>query len=133
MVIVFDTSKDGMQTIMKDYREIGLRFVWEKGEEGVNSGKTWLHVNKILMEQERSISRASIIFFLNEMVEDGVLGYRERSGKGGFHRVYYPLLDEGGFKRHVSEKVISKLLETWPDEAGEIISAFQVLRRREEA
>ena len=133
MDIVFDTSKDGFLTVMKGYHEICLRFVWEKGEEGVTSGEAWVHVNKVLVEREKSISRASIIMFLNRMVDLGVLGFREESGKGGYHRVYYPELDERGYKCFVAEKIISKLLEMWPEEVGEILSAFQVLKLRGQA
>jgi len=32
-----------------------------------------------------SKSRASLIFFLNDMVEEGVLEYEEKTGKGGYH------------------------------------------------
>ena len=130
MGIVFDTSKDGLMTVMRDYQEICLRLVWERGEEGVTSGTAWVYVNKVLGKEERSISRASIINFLNDMVEKGVLTYREKSGKGGYHRVYFPAFDEGGLRRHLAETVISKLLSMWPEEVGEILSAFQVLKLR---
>ena len=115
MGIVFDTSKDGFQTVMKDYQEMALRFSWEKREEGVTSGVVWIHVNKVLREKERSISRASIIFFLNAMCEEGVLDYREETGKGGYHKIYFPKMDEEEFKRHVVKTVMSKLSEIWPD------------------
>ena len=116
MGFVFDTSEHGLGTIMKGYQEICMRFLWETGEEGVNSRKAWLHINKVLMEEERTISRAAVINFLNAMVEKDFLRYTRRSGKGGYHRVYYPVYDEAEFKEHLARQIIEKLLEEFPDE-----------------
>ncbi len=118
---VFDTSNDGLRTVMKEYEEIAMRILWETDEENMKSKVVWLQVNKILMEEDKSISRASIINFLNYMVDAGVLEYEERSGKGGYHRVYSPIFDEEGFKRHIAETMISKLLEIWPEEARAVL------------
>ena len=118
---VFDTSNDGLRTVMKEYEEIAIRILWETDEENMKSQVVWLQVNKILMEEDKSISRASIINFLNDMVDAGVLEYEDRSGKGGYHRVYSPAFDEKGFKRHMVETVISKLLEIWPEEARAVL------------
>ena len=71
----FDPSKHGLRKTLKEYEEVGLRHVWSMGEEGVGSGKTWVAVNEAL-GPDKSISRASVIFFLNRMVDQGVLSYR---------------------------------------------------------
>ena len=83
MEFIFDTSKKGLETVMKDYQAICLRYVWEKGEKGAPTSEAWLHVNKILIPKEKTISRASIINFLKKMGEKGILKYWERPGKGG--------------------------------------------------
>ena len=119
MWIVFDTSKQGLETVMRDYNVMVMRFLWERGEEGAISREAWLHANKLLMEKGKSISRASIINFMNDMVDAGIFKYTEKSGKGGYHRVYTPAFDEEGFKRHVAKTVISKLSDTWPDATRE--------------
>ncbi len=118
---VFDTSKDDLGTVLKDYQEKALGVLWKRGEEGAISREVWAQVNKILIEKEESISRASIINFLNDMVDAKVLNYEERTGKGGYHRIYYSAFDEDGFKRHIIDKVISKLLKIWPEEARAIL------------
>ena len=46
------------------------------------SREVWSHVNKNL--NPKTISRASIINFLNAIVDEGVLDYNEKSGKGGY-------------------------------------------------
>ena len=71
----FDPSKHGLKKTLKEYEEVGLRYVWSVGDEGVGSGKTWKAVN-ITLGPKKSISRASVIFFLNRMVDQGVLDYR---------------------------------------------------------
>ncbi len=96
----FDPSRHGLRKNLKEYEEIGLRYVWSIGENGVGSGKTWREVSKVL-GSEKSISRASVIFFLNRMVDQGVLDYRSATGKGGHHRIYYPVMDERGYKKHL--------------------------------
>jgi len=72
-----------------------LRFVWERNDEGAISREVWSSVNERLVG--KTISRASIINFLNAMVDEGVLDYDERTGKGGYHRVYRPKLNETSF------------------------------------
>ncbi len=57
----FDHSKHGLRKTLKEYEEIGLRYVWARGEEGEGSGKTWKAVTEAL-GPDKSISRASVIF-----------------------------------------------------------------------
>ncbi len=118
MGFVFDTSEHGLRTIMKGYQESCMRVLWEMGEEGVTSRTAWLHINKVLMEEERTISRASVINFLQAMHEKDLLRYTRKSGKGGYHRVYYPVYDEAEFKEYLVRQIIEKLLEAFPDETN---------------
>jgi predicted transcriptional regulator len=108
----FDPSKDGLSKTLKEYEEIALRYVWSLGKEGAGSGAVWGHVNERL--GEKSISRASIIFFLNRMVDQEVLEYREETGKGGHHRIYFPGLDEEGYKKYVVKRLVESTLRDWP-------------------
>ena len=77
----FDPSQPGLRKTLKEYEELALRYIWEADEAGANSGETWRNVNKRLKEGQ-TISRTSIIFHLNRMVDQGVLAYREATGKG---------------------------------------------------
>lgn len=67
------------------------------------------------MGRPDSKSRASYIFFLNAMVEEGVLEYEEESGKGGYHKVYYPKMNRDQFAQHVVETIVNKLNEVFPE------------------
>ncbi len=119
----FDPSKHGLRKTLKEYEEVGLRYVWSMGEAGVGSGKTWLAVNEAL-GPDKGISRASVIFFLNRMVDQGVLDYRSATGKGGHHRVYFPVLDERGYKKFLLKTVVESLMKDFPDETIEALKVF---------
>ncbi len=116
----FDHEKEGLGKTLKKYEEVGLRYVWSMGEKGVGSGKTWTNTNERL-EHGKTVSRASVIFFLNRMVDQGVLNYRTATGKGGHHRVYYPVLDEKAYKKHILKTIVESLLRDFPDETREAL------------
>ena len=120
---MFDPKANGLSKVLRDYQEEALRFVWGS-EQGVNSRLVWLHVNEAF-GGEKTISRASIINFLNCMVDEGVLDYEERSGKGGYHRVYLPKLDESGFKKAMAQSVISSLMRDFPEETNEVLKNYK--------
>jgi len=123
MVLKFDPSESGLRKTLKEYQELALRFVWEVGEEGANSGAVWRTVNERLGER-KSISRASVIFFLNDMVDDGVLGFRDATGKGGHHRVYVAKLDEEGFRKYLLRTVIDSMKRDFPEETREVLREY---------
>jgi predicted transcriptional regulator len=119
MNLIFDPKGDGLSKVLRDYQIEAMKFVWENNT-GVNSRDVWHNVNKTF-KGEKTISRASIINFLNNMVEEGALDYKEKSGKGGYHRVYFPKLDESGFKKAMAKSVISSLMRDFPDETNEVL------------
>jgi len=58
------------------------------------------------------MSRASIIFFLDDMVEAGLIGYTDKTGKGGHHRVYQPKIgieNEKAFKAEMAQRILAKV------------------------
>ncbi len=122
----FDTFETGLRTVWKEYQVVVMKYLWEleEGEEA-GSGKAWLHTNLVLSDRGKSISRASIIFFLNAMVDEGVLTYVERTGKGGHHRIYSPAFDESGFKEFLAEKIISHLIQEFPDETKKTLDKMR--------
>ena len=123
MDLVFDPKAEGLSKVLRDYQEEALKFVWENSN-GVISREVWFHVNEAF-EGKKTISRASIINFLNAMVDEGFLDYVERSGKGGYHRVYTPKLDESGFKKAIAESVISSLMRDFSEETKEVLNNYK--------
>ena len=122
MTLLFNPDSDGLGKVFRDYQEEALRLVWNRGSEGVISREVWSQVNQNL--NGKTISRASIINFLNSLVDEGVLDFDERTGKGGYHRVYRPKLDENEFKKFLAEMVISSLMKDFPKETKEVVKSF---------
>jgi len=122
MTLIFNPDNDGLSKIFKDYQEEAVKFIWEVGDRGAISREVWAKVNERLVG--KTISRASIINFLNAMVDEGVFDYNERTGKGGYHRVYRPKLDESSFKRYVAQVTISSLMKDYPEETREVIRSI---------
>ena len=108
-----DLSKNGLDMFFKDWQVESLCYLWSIQPEGANSRSVWTNVNESL---ERSISRASVINFLNHMVDEALLIYTEITGKGGRHRVYSTKYDETEFKQHIAGLIITKLLKEYPQE-----------------
>ena len=122
MTLIFNADSEGLRKVFRDYQEEALRLVWNRGSEGVISREVWNQVNQNL--DGKTISRASIINFLNSLVDEGVLDFEERTGKGGYHRVYRPRLDENEFKKYLAETVISSLMKDFPNETMEVVKTF---------
>jgi len=121
----FKTFETDLETVWKEYQVIVMSYLWKIGEEGAGSGKSWEATNLVLKESGKSISRASIIFFLNQMVDEGVLEYVERTGKGGHHRIYSPAFSETAFKEFLAGKILSHLMQEFPDETKTVLGKMR--------
>jgi len=125
-IVKFDTKEEGFRTVVKDYQEVALRHLWSLGDGvGASSRDVWANVNKVMRTEPSkrdSISRASIINFLNSMVDEELVNYYEITGKGGHRRIYSAKHNEEESKRYMAEKIISKLLETWPEATKQTIT-----------
>lgn len=124
MNLKFDPEESGLSKVFREYQIESMRFLWGRDEGGAVSREVWAHVNGAL-GGGRSISRASIINFLNAMVDEGVLGYTERSGKGGYHRVYIPKMSEEDFSRFLVKTLLSSLMRDFPEETREVIDRLK--------
>jgi predicted transcriptional regulator len=119
MTLIFNPAKNSLSKVFRDYQQEALKSVWKNSEKGLISREVYEYVNGKI---DGSISRASIINFLNAMVDEGVLNYTERTGKGGYHRVYTPRLNESEFKHYVAQTMISSLLKDFPEETKAALS-----------
>ena len=118
MPLQLDTGKENLEMFFKDGQVEALRYLWSIQPDGANSRTVWTNVNDSL---QGSISRASIINYLNAMVDEGLLTYTDTTGKGGHHRIYHMKYGEAEFKQHIAGLVISKLLKEYPQETRKII------------
>ncbi len=117
----FDPSQPRFKKTLKEYEELALRYLWEIGEEGAVSGLIW-KVVKEKLKPGGSISRASIIFAMNRFVDQGVLGFRDGTGKGGHHKIYYPLMDEKGYVKYLMKTMVESMMRDFPEETKEVLS-----------
>jgi predicted transcriptional regulator len=116
--IVFDTSKTGFHAVLRDWQIKVMQIIWKK-PEGIISRITYERLNQELKGE--TISRASVINFLEDMRNMGVLNGREESGKGGYHWIYSPAMDEERFKGFIVDKFIASLMESFPEETKEVL------------
>ena len=80
MSLSIDTGKTDLEMVFKPYQVEALHVLQNQGTEGANSRIVWNTINETLPSP---ISRASIINSLNMMVDEEVLSFTERTGKGG--------------------------------------------------
>jgi predicted transcriptional regulator len=111
--IEYDASEKGLRAVLKDYQEIALRVIWAS-PEGLGSKAVWDRVNAEL--KPNTISRASVINFLEAMREAGVLKGVEKTGKGGYHWIYSPAMDEQQYKQYLAKTIIESLMRDFPEE-----------------
>jgi len=116
--IEYDTAEPGLRAVLKDYQELTLRAIWAT-PEGLGSKAIWDRVNAEL--KPNTISRASVINILESMREAGVLKGVERTEKGGHHWIYYPGMDEAGFKQHIARTILESLMRDFPEETRKAI------------
>lgn len=106
-------GNERLAMIFKNWQIEAIRSLLRIQPEGANSRAVWTNVNNSFNEP---ISRASIINFLNNMVDEGLLDYEDATGKGGHHRVYRIGFTEQEFKTQIVARIVSKLLKEYPQE-----------------
>ena len=112
MPLVMKTSQEDLAMFFKDWQIRVLNHLWNIFPAGANSRSVWTNVNESLPS---SISRTSIIIFLNRMVDEALLTYTETTSIGGRQRVYYMKYGETELKQHMAKLIISKLLNEYPE------------------
>ena len=105
-------TPDNWEAILSKYQKQAIDVVYAH-PEGVVSGAVWKSVTTLI--HPATISRASIINFLNKCVDAKVLGYEERTGKGGYHRLYKPIMTWSEFEELVIWRFIEKLMLIFPE------------------
>ena len=82
----------------------------------VQAGLPWNIMDEARALKPNTISRASIINFLESMREAGVLKGEEKTGKGGHHWIYSPSMNEAEFKQFIAETILKNLMRNFPEE-----------------
>ncbi len=110
-----DIAKPGLHALLRPYICALLQRLYEvtnsfNHTNAQGSGKLWTWLNE---NAERlgfkKMSRASVIFALNDMVDMGILKWADRTGKGGHHRIYSVAMTPAEFEVHVTNMVVGKV------------------------
>jgi predicted transcriptional regulator len=118
-----DTFQQGLRMFLKDWQEEALKVFWDDLQKEYTSRLVWDRVNQRL--RPGSISRASIINFLEDMVEMGVVSKREITGKGGYRGIYSSKIGESGFKGFIAETALEALMGDFSEETKQVCALFQ--------
>ncbi len=119
----FDPSQPGLRKTLREWEELALRSMWDIGKDGAITRAVWERVAKGLGEG-KSISRASIILFLEKLEGQGVLNSKDATGKGGHHKIYYPLMDEEGYVKYLLKTMVKSMRRDFPEETREALNEY---------
>ena len=100
-----DLTKKGLDMFFKPYQVTALNILWDSPNRQ-STRQVWEQANEQL---PGTISRASIINFLNASVENGLLNYVETTGKGGYRRLYSSKLSKPETSTFLSKMVQDRL------------------------
>jgi len=118
-----DLSREGDQILFKEYHKAIIDLLLEDPDKGFPSGE----MHEAVLEKGIKISRASVIFYLDFLADDGLVSWIEKTGKGGHHRIYKAAKDWEGMKRHIMIRVVEGLGEALDEdieEIGEVIARW---------
>ena len=114
--MIYDTTKKGLETVFLDYQIAVWRYLWRTPKPSVFSLDTWEAVKRDIAP--KTVSRASIINFLNKMVAEGLLDHNEVSGKGGM-KGEYSLNGFSNSEAELKHTLSMRLMESIKAELGE--------------
>jgi len=118
-----DTKLKGEQKILKVYQSWILTHFCEQHDIPLGSGEVYNY----LKDQNVKISRASVIFFLNDLVDDGLLTFEDATGKGGHFRKYINKMPWDDIRLHIAKKLIQGIADALGSDPWYLISATKLV------
>ncbi len=109
----YDPAQTGLRAVFKPWQETTLK-VLQENPQGLNSREIWQKVNQKL--DPETISRASIINFLEDTHKMGILTGEDRTGRGGHYLLYKPSMNETRLKQFIAEEILTTLIRDFPEE-----------------
>ena len=113
MDLKVDLGQEGLGMMFLDYQILMLRHAWNVavGTVELTTAELCVHVNRVLKESDgerKSISRSSVIKSAQGFYESGIWGYHEASCKGGYRRLYRPIMTEEELLETVRTVIIDR-------------------------
>ena len=100
-----DAGQKGHRILFRDYHKGIVDILIEDPLKSWGSGAMW----EELKARGIKISRASVIFYLNFLVEDGLAEWDDATGKGGHHKLYRISKTWDEVRNHIVIKIIEAL------------------------
>ncbi len=113
-----DTDREGLEAIFKEWHVPLIEKFFSGFPLKSSEAHSFLKKKGIKARQGRgTVSRASVIFFLNDMIDDGLLEYTKDTGKGGYHRIYTMPLTREEFAHKIISLFVDTLRTSFPQES----------------
>ena len=100
------TSKKGSIALLQDYKKELINKLLET-DEPIGSGN--LHKYLVETMNGNHPSRASVIFFMNHLVDNKYASWKDATGKGGHHRKYLTKLTKKQFITKIRKDINTTL------------------------
>ena len=114
-----DTQKNGLSAMFKDW-QVPLVLELLNGKPMI-SREAWKfleeHDVKAKQKGRGTVSRASVINFLNSLVDNDLLDFTLETGKGGHRMIYRMYLTREQFAHAIMSRFVNKLREAFPNES----------------
>lgn len=104
MNLRMDLSKKDLHMFFRDWQVKVLNYLWEN-KEGFSVKELYASLG------EDTISRASILYFLNEAVDNGLVEKEITTGRGGIRGIYSSKYDLEGTKQYLVKEFTERLQE----------------------
>ena len=102
-----DAGQEGHRILFRDYQKAIVDLLAGNPEMFWATSEVWESIKR----KGIKISRASVIFFLNFLVRDGLAEFKDATSKGGHHKLYRIPVSSAEVKKHIAIKVIEGLGE----------------------
>ena len=97
----------GHNILFNDYERAIIDIMLEDPLKAWGSGK----MHKAVIAKGIDISRASVIFYLNFLVNEGIAGFEDTTGKGGHHKLYSIPRTEDDVNKLIMIRIVDGLAE----------------------
>jgi len=109
-----DTQKPGLCALFLPYKAVMLKHLYEVTKTDSLAGKGSGYLWKWLQKNAKrlgvtTMSRASVVNALNDLVDEGLLKFKEVTGKGGIRRLYSVAMTPREFEDHFLNEFIATL------------------------
>ncbi len=100
-------AHEGFNILFADYEKAIIDLMLADPLRAWGSGA----MHKAVRAEGIDISRASVIFYMNFLVDEGIAGWEDATGKGGHHRLYSIPRTEIEVKKLIMTRIVDGLGE----------------------